>query len=54
LEYEAAVQWAGTDDILFLVYGGGKQIIKSLQNRLNFVHLLDRNERVTAQWEEQL
>jgi hypothetical protein len=54
LEYEAAVQWAGTDDILFLVYGGSKQIIKSLQNGLNFVYLLDRNERVTTQWGKQL
>lgn len=48
MEYEAACAWAGTRDILFVVYGGGKKI-KALQEEFPFVHLIDRNVRIQQQ-----
>ena len=48
LEYEAAVQWAETTDIFFVVYGGGNKI-KDLQKEYPFVHVLDRNVRIKNQ-----
>ncbi len=45
-EYERAVVHAGTDDILFLVYGGGKQV-EALCRKRGWLWQMERSDEVT-------